>query len=192
MAEKDSGYTRQITLIVDGYNVIRSSSLYRAHENDPAWDDDFSDAPINPPRERLINDVSSFSAQRYTRVVVVFDGAGNEFSEGEITHEAGMDIIYSPFGKSADSVIEEIVFQTIEDGGEVVVVSSDATVQTTVFKGKVTRMSAEDFGREVTISHRDLEEHFVPTVKNTVEDRLDEKTRLKLQALLDPSHQRGQ
>lgn len=184
-AGEAKGSTRRMTLIVDGYNVLRSSSLYRGHEDDVAWDDDYSDAPINPPREHLIADVAAYATGSYTRAVIVFDGAGNEYSDGEIEHAAGIEVIYSPFATSADSVIEQIVYQTIEQGAEAVVVSSDATIQSTVFKGKVTRMSAEGFAREMHVVKSDIENRSEPARSHAkVSDGLDADTLEKLRALL--------
>jgi predicted RNA-binding protein with PIN domain len=179
-----TGYQRAMTLVVDGYNVLRSSSLYRTALGDPIWDDDFSGDPLNPARQRLLTDVSSYAVGNYRRTIVVFDGAGNESSKGDTSQVAGLEVVFSPYGISADSLIEEYVYHALEEGDEVVVVSSDATVQTTVFRGKVTRMSAEGFAHEISYVREDIEELAAPSGKNSLAARVDAETRAQLKALL--------
>ena len=69
--------TRKRLLIVDGYNVLRSGSRY-ARISLP----DYTDDTFNAARERLINDVINY-AGRDMQAIVVFDGKGNQYSEGQ-------------------------------------------------------------------------------------------------------------
>ncbi len=183
--DQNTGYQRTMTLVVDGYNVLRSSSLYRTSQGYPIWDDDFSDDLSNPARQRLLTDVSSYAQGNYRRAVVVFDGADNQLSEGDGSEVAGLEVVFSPYGVSADSLIENYVYRALEEGDEVVVVSSDANVQRTVFKGKVTRMSAEGFAHEIGYVKEDMEEYTTPVEKNSLGARIDPQTRARLKALLE-------
>lgn len=146
----DEAVQRRRVLIIDGYNVIRNNGRYTRHGAD--YEGGFG---WNKAREALINDAAYFAAGDYERCVVVFDGAGNPQSSGAPMREAGIEVVFSPAHTSADSVIEKYAFDAREKGYEVVVVSSDSAVQTTVFGGGVTRMSAASFGLASDVSDQD-------------------------------------
>lgn len=174
---------RRRVLIVDGYNVIRNNGRYIAlgpdYEGGSAWND---------AREALVNDAAYLaSAEDYERCTVVFDGAGNPNSTGRPEHRRGVDVVFSKAGKSADSVIEQLAFAARERGCEVVVVSSDFTVQSTVFGGGVTRMSAASFA--TASAHLEQSWHedarSPKHVRNTVAERVSPETLEKLKALRD-------
>jgi uncharacterized protein len=173
--------TRHQVLIVDGYNVIRNNKRYAGlgtdYDGSSAW---------NNAREAVINDAALLAGKDYEKCTVVFDGAGNVLSKGTPKKQAGIDVIFSPAGVSADSVIEKLAHDARERGFEVVVVSSDFTIQSTVFGGGVTRMSAAGFasaGDELEETWKDEKDK--PVVKNTLGERLDPSTRAKLEAMLN-------
>ena len=93
----------------------------------------------------------------------------------------------SPAGSSADKDIEKLAFQGRENGYEVMVVTSDAQVQDTVFGLGVDRMSAEGFSIEIDRYYDEVKLDESPKVaqKRTVEDRIDSETLAKLKALRD-------
>ena len=173
--------TREKLLIVDGYNVLRSGSRYRQ-----ITQPDYTDDSFNTAREALINDVIGFAGREW-RAVIVFDGAHNAFSTGEATVVGGVRIVFSPAGQSADKVIEKLAHDGRERHAEVMVVTSDATIQDTVFGLGVDRMSAEGFSREMALHYHEehLDELPKVAVKNTVAGRLDAETLAKLTALRD-------
>ncbi len=72
-------------------------------------------------------------AGREWRAIIVFDGAQNEFSRGEVEKVGGVQIMFSPSGQSADKVIEKLAHDARERMIETLVVTSDATIQDTVF-----------------------------------------------------------
>ena len=172
-------YTRKKALIVDGYNVIRSGRRYQGID-----DPDYTDDELNRAREALINDVVSYAGKDY-EATIVFDGGGNEFSTGEPTKVGGVTIIFSPSGSSADKVIEKLAHQARERGVEVLVVTSDAAVQDTVFGGGVGRMSSNDFSFEMEVYEHEAVMDEGPKIarKNTVAGRLDAETLAQLAAL---------
>ena len=172
---------RKRVLIVDGYNVLRSGYRYR-NITSP----DYTHDAFNRARELLINDVTLFSGKEY-RAVIVFDGYGNDYSTGEPTKVGGVEIVFSPKGQSADKVIETYAHDARDRGCEVMVVTSDATIQDTVFGGNVDRMSAAGFCHEMELYHKDVqqEEHPKASHKNTLQDRIDGDTLAKLIALRD-------
>ena len=132
-------------LIVDGYNVLRSGSFYdQVRSRMP----DFGDEAFNAAREALINDVAAYAGSEY-RSLIVFDGAGNPYSDGQAVSFGSVEVMFSRAGVSADSVIEQRARQASERGLEVLVVTSDASTQWTVMGKNITRMSANGFYSEL-------------------------------------------
>lgn len=172
---------RKKLLIVDGYNVLRSGSRYRQIAGP-----DYTDDAFNRARETLINDVVNYAGREW-RAIIVFDGGRNQFSTGEAETIGGVRIMFSPSGSSADKVIEKLAHDARERLVETLVVTSDATIQDTVFGGGVDRMSADGFSRELALYEEDARLDDTPKVaqKNTVAARLDPATLAKLQALRD-------
>ncbi len=172
---------RKSLLIVDGYNVLRSGSRY-ARISQP----DYTDDTFNTAREALINDVINY-AGRSTRAIIVFDGAFNEHSRGEVEKIGGVQIMFSPAGQSADHVIEKLAHDARERDIDTIVVTSDATIQDTVFGGVVVRMSAEGFCREMALHDEGVSVSTSPEriSKNTIETRIPAETLQKLKDLRD-------
>ena len=171
---------RKTVLIVDGYNVIRNNPRYAGLG--PDYD---AGSSWNKAREAVINDAALMAKGTFEKCTVVFDGAGNSKSKGKPTRICGIDVIFSPAGVSADTVIERLAHVARESGREVVVVSSDFTIQSTVFGGGVTRMSSTGFSQ----ASEDLESDWRGTSykvgkqsKNTVASRIDPKVAAKLDA----------
>ena len=176
---------RKRLLIVDGFNVLRSGSRYKNISlNMPDYDHDW----FNRAREMLVNDVVHFSGKEW-RSTVVFDGGGNAESTGEATMVGGVRVVFSPAGSSADKVIEKLAFEGRENGFEVMVVTSDATIQDTVFGLGVDRMSAEGFSIEIDRYYDEVRLDETPkiAIKHTVAERIDSETLAKLKALRDGS-----
>lgn len=172
---------RKKLLIVDGYNVLRSGSRYKA-----ITDPDYTDDTFNQARETLINDCVNFAGREWS-AIIVFDGAKNEFSQGEVETVGGVRIMFSPAGQSADKVIEKLAHDARVRAVETLVVTSDATIQGTVFGGGVDRMSANDFSWEIAMLHKEQVSDASPRVsrKNTVAERIDPAVKAQLEALRD-------
>lgn len=172
---------RKKLLIVDGYNVLRSGSRYR-NLTGP----DYTDDTFNAAREALINDVVNYAGRDW-RAIIVFDGGKNAFSTGASETVGGVRIMFSPAGQSADKVIEKLSHDARERQIETLVVTSDATIQDTVFGFGVDRMSANGFSHEVGMYYDDARLDEAPKVaeKNTVAGRIDASTLAKLKALRD-------
>jgi len=174
-------------ILVDGYNVIRTTGCY-AH----LAGDDFSGGPgFNAAREALIADVA-VAAQGEASATIVFDAYGNRESEGEAVDVAGIQVVFSPAGQTADTVIEQLARQARQRGDEVLVVTSDAQTQWTVMGEGVTRMSSAGFAREmerVNDSWREKNPEY--RTRNTVAERIDPAVAAKLAAMVRPSASSG-
>ena len=176
-------YQRNKLLIVDGYNVLRSGSRYRSLREHA----DYTDDAFNKSREALISDVIAYMGRDYNDGIIVFDGGGNEFSQGVEQRVGCVRIVFSPAGSSADATIEKLAHEARERGVEVMVVTSDATIQDTVFGGGVDRMSSDGFSMEAQVLDEEARADAHPKVaaKRTLADRIDADTLAKLQALRD-------
>lgn len=179
--------SRHELLVVDGYNVLGATPRYEGlidEHTDPAK---FDTDPFVRAREALVTDVAAFAQGRYD-AVVVFDGAQNPDPTRATTHEAGISIMFSRAGESADTVIERLVTEARTAGRPVSLVTSDNTIRATAGygPGEVTRISSALLVHEIEQVDREVEtvrdEHV--SQKMTVEDRLSPEMREKLWKML--------
>lgn len=156
-------------VIVDGYNVLRTAERYSLQARY-----DFDSA-----RARLVSDVAAFVGAG-ERAIVVFDGAQNPASDGSPHEVAGVTVVFSAYGRDADTTIEEIIAQKRTAGDKVLLVTSDQTLQWTTMGAKVTRMSSAEFGRELAEESADRETYARDGSGAALDKRLDPDTRDKL------------
>ncbi len=173
---------RNKLLIVDGYNVLRSGSRYKTMRNS----EDYTYEKFNMVREALISDVATYAGSEY-RAIIVFDAADNAESAGKTQTIGGVRVMFSPHGSSADKVIEKLSHDAREKNIEVIVVTSDASIQDAVFGGGVDRMSADGFSFEMDdlVEEARQDDFLTVSRKNTIADRLDSEVLAKLRALRD-------
>ncbi|MDP9858730.1 putative RNA-binding protein with PIN domain [Olsenella profusa DSM 13989] len=170
-------------LVVDGYNVIHKSPRYTVlmDETDPG-------DPFERSRERLVADVATYAQGRY-EATIVFDAAGNVSPDRPNLSRAGVRIIFSQAGESADTVIERLVTSARLVPRAVTVVTSDNTIRATVGGVPVTRVSSDVLVTDVKqLSHEMERERVERTHQHlTLEDRLDPATRARLDRMLGRS-----
>ena len=121
-------------LVVDGYNVIFKGERYTS-----LMDESDTADPFEAARERLVSDVAAYAQGRY-EAVVVFDAAGNVSPDRPNLPKAGVRVVFSETGESADSVIERLVTTARRQPREVTVITSDKTIRATVGGVPVTRV----------------------------------------------------
>ena len=175
--------SRKKLLIVDGYNVLRSGSRYTHLRDNP----DYTDDVLNKSREALLNDTIAYMGRDFAEGVIVYDGGANALSTGSDERIGAVRVIFTPAGMSADQRIEKLAYDARERGWEVVVVSSDASIQDTVFGGGVDRMSSNGFSRESELLDEETRQDKHPKIaeKRTVAGRIDPATLEALKALRD-------
>ncbi len=167
-------------LVVDGYNVIYKSERYLARMDETAVGDPFEQA-----RELLVADVAAYAKGRYVPVIV-FDAAGNVSPERPDLSKAGVRMVFSPAGESADTVIERLVTEARLAPQAVTVVTSDNTIRATVGGVPVTRISSDVLVADVDTltveyEHANSERQ---TQHMRLEDRIDPAAREKLWRML--------
>ena len=167
-------------LVVDGYNVIYKSARYLARMDETAAGDPFEQA-----RELLISDVAAYAKGRY-EPVVVFDAAGNVSPERPDLSPAGVRVIFSAAGESADEVIERLVTEARLAPHAVTVVTSDRTIRATVGGIPVTRVSSDVLVSNMNslVAEYRQENEVRQTQHMRLEDRIDPSAREKLWRLL--------
>ena len=174
-------------LIVDGYNVLGATPRYEGLIDEHTDPEHFDTDPFVRAREALITDVAAFAQGRYD-AVVVFDGAQNPDPTRNATHEAGIEIMFSRAGESADTVIERLVTEARVAGRPVSLVTSDNTVRATAGfgPGEVTRISSGLLVHEIERVDREVEtvRGELKPQKMTVEDRISPEMRAKLWKML--------
>ncbi|MBE0417849.1 MAG: NYN domain-containing protein [Coriobacteriia bacterium] len=150
-------------LIVDGYNVMNAGEPYATL----AADD------IDAARARLVSDVAAY-AQGERQALVVFDAAENPLSDGRSHVVADVEVVFSPFGIDADSVIEQTAAARRSAGHEVTVVTSDAQTQWAVMGAGVRRMSSAEFVSEIAGERAEhAERNPSGSRKSTIAERVD-------------------
>ena len=121
MAQKKS------LLVVDGYNVMLATPRYEAllDERGSSAQETAAERayhlntdPFYRARLALISDVATFAQGTY-EAVIVFDGKGNVNDERPERTHAGVQLVFSETGESADSVIERLVTDAREAGRKV-------------------------------------------------------------------------
>ena len=119
-------------IIVDGYNLIRQSDLFRHSER----------KSLEQGRNALIRSLAAYRKIRGHRVTVVFDGweGGSPSEERDLA--GGVEIIYSRLGEKADEVIKRLLQEGSEES---LVVTSDREIATFATRRGKTAIAAASF-----------------------------------------------
>lgn len=194
---------RRPLLLVDGYNVLRATARY-VHLMDEggasvvvtaggsgraAGGGSISADPFERAREALVADVAAFAQGSY-EAVIVYDGARNLSPDRPELRPAGVRVVFSEQGESADAVIERMCSQARRSGRDVALVTSDNTIRSTAglgpYASSVTKISSANLVQEMEATDREVSRELATRThaKMTVEDRLPPETRAKLNALL--------
>lgn len=110
-----------IRILIDGYSV-----LHRCPDIAPNWPRHSAAA-----RDELIQRLNRYQDASQTPVTIVFDGS---YTAGKIAGEPsspGLEVLYSPQGKTADDLIERATYGFLQYG-KVLVVTDDYAEQNTV------------------------------------------------------------
>lgn len=167
-------------LVVDGYNVIFKSARYLARMDETVAGD-----PFELARDLLVADVAAYAKGRY-EPVIVFDAAGNVSPERPDLPKAGVRMVFSRTGESADAVIERLVTEQRLLPRAVTVVTSDRTIRATVGGVPVTRISSDVLVADVNQLAAEYERANAErqTQHMRLEDRIDPAAREKLWRML--------
>ncbi|NLZ75532.1 MAG: GTP-binding protein [Erysipelotrichia bacterium] len=123
-------------LIVDGYNLMHSYRDNRAVLN------------FDGARDKVINDVASYSGYRNFKAIVVFDAYKTDEVVSRKIKSDLIEIVYTKANETADSYIERKVHQN-KNKYDIIVVSSDYAVQNMVLGDGAIRKSSREFMLEL-------------------------------------------
>lgn len=182
---------RRDLLVVDGYNVIFATPRYADLVDE--WPSGGARVPSrlgNDPfvraREALLADVAAY-AQGTHEAVIVYDAAGNPAPEHPELRSAGVRMLFSAAGQSADELIEALVTEARAAGRAVTLVTSDGTIRATVGfgPGEVTCVSSALLAHEVQASEVELRQsqREAGRAHMTLADRLTPEQRARLEEL---------
>ena len=153
-------------LIIDGYNLMFQSDPYARLARAGEWD---------LARDALISDIASYAGQQF-EATIIFDGKDNPVSERKENTILGVRVMFSDYGKSADSLIEHLAKQAVSEGVELELVSSDALIQWTALGKGVVRRSAAEFAEQLSFGYSEWErERDAPPSRSTLSSRVGPK-----------------
>lgn len=180
-------------LIVDGYNVLFAQNGYAQpqaslpnslNSRNPQDPYHVKGDPFVQERDQLLSHVALY-AQGKWEAVVVFDAAQNKSTIRENPNVVGVQVVYSRPNFSADAEIEELSAQAIKAGRSVRVITNDATVRACVGGLGAEVMSSVHMLDEIAMLNSEVADELANThTRMTLADRLDSKTRQKLDALI--------
>ena len=140
---------RQQYIIVDGYNIIFAwEDLGKTAEND-----------LDAARRKLLDILCSYASFKKCRMVVVFDGYKAKGNPGSREQMAGLQVVYTAEGETADAYIEALVHD-IGSNYAVRVATSDSLVQLSSLRSGVLRMSARELRLEVEQAAKEMGKYF--------------------------------
>lgn len=155
------------TLIIDAYNYIFAGNKQSVPD-------------IENARNELIEFMVDFGAKNsdYDEIIVVFDG-----QQKQTINKLGITILFSEKRKSADQTIEKLI-ATSEDKRNVTLVSNDNVSRNLAAGFGAKTFSTEWFQSKVADSNEIAASINNKVYRNTIEDNIDPKIRLKLNEMI--------
>ena len=163
------------TIFVDGYNVINSWPNLKKTK-------DFS---YESSRIQLIEALQNYSGYEGYKMYIVFDAQLVKGSLQKQEKQGNLFVVFTKEGETADDYIERMV-NNIGRKSEVCVVTSDSLEQQVTFQRGATRMSSIEFYHEVISTQKKIKINIEKRnfqKRNCLEERMDEKTLVKLEKM---------
>jgi len=154
--------------LIDGYNMVFAWDKLRTQAEHSLCD----------ARDKLIDALADYQGASGNAVTVVFDAHKVKGGPGSLVAAAGVSVIYTKEGETADNLIESLAAVLSRDC-VVRVVTSDYTEQIVSFGKGAFRMSAGEFAREIAAQKHSIREAYMGrrTAKgNLLIDNLDKDT----------------
>jgi len=128
-----------IHIIIDGYNLIRQSPSLSLLDHQE----------MQLGREALIDLLAKYRRVKHHKITVVFDGTNALSSIGHRDYINGIEIKFSRFGESADSVIKKIAAGEKE---KALVVSSDRDVADSAYLSGAAVIDSIEFEKKLEMA----------------------------------------
>lgn len=152
-------------LIIDGYNVIN------------AWIElaNLQKKNLDDARQALIKIISDYAAYRGYKATIVFDANNNKNLETRLEKQAGLEIVFTKDGETADSYIEKMVYEMSRFKKKVFVVTSDGAEQMAILGAGAFRISAREFKEDYTVARKEIAEKSRPNDKISNRAEIDSR-----------------
>ncbi len=126
-----------LSIIIDGYNLIRTTDLNRAE----------AEGGLEAGRSVLIGELAAYKRLKRHALTVVFDGASPLGQQ--VGRERGIKTVFTPTGRTADEAIVEMVGRA---KGEVLVVTSDRELANRVRANGGDVVSSAEFRERLSLA----------------------------------------
>jgi len=166
----------EIVLLVDGYNVIHSSSKLKRLLKRSKYQ----------AQERLVSLVSTYCSFQGIKGYVVFDAYKRPSLDSEEKISSELKVILTGKGKTADCYIERFVSQNKVHYDYIYVITSDYPQRRTVDDKKVLFLSSRNFLKETEACQKVVAESYLsspPKSHLRVSDYLENEVKEKLQRM---------
>ena len=130
-------------LIVDGYNMIFS------------WEDlkDIAKDNMEVARNQLIERLHHYQSYTGSRVIVVFDGYKVQKQMEHVKKEGLFSVVYTRTNETADIYIEKKAHE-LKNQYRLIVATSDALIQNTIFSQGALRMSSRELENQIKLLYK--------------------------------------
>ena len=122
------------SIIVDGYNVIYADDALRKTAG----------GDIEASREKLLNMLAGYLANKNLRITVVFDGRGG-LTDAETVIPGKLQVVYSPRHQTADDLIVAMISDSENPRAHIVVTSDRAHIRPAVSEIGCAVIESKDF-----------------------------------------------
>lgn len=162
-------------MIIDGYNVINNWAILKSE----------AQRSLEDARLKLIDILADFKGYSGINIILVFDALYVKGSMEKHEYINGIEVVYTREGESADHFIEGIVSE-LSKKHQVIVVTSDWTIQQVVLAQGAVRMSARELFEEM---NKYIEKHKKDYInknniyKDSIESRLSDEIVKKLRKM---------
>ncbi|MDR1912952.1 MAG: NYN domain-containing protein [Clostridiales bacterium] len=161
-------------VLVDGYNVIFSWKKLS----------ELSKYSLEDARLKLMDILCDYQGYKQNHVVLIFDAHLTHGGYGSEEHYNNIKVVYTKESETADNFIERAAADL--RGRTVRVVTSDYTEQIIILGKGATRISAQEFQREVERVRHSAGSRYInskPAKKNQLMDLLDPQTASLLETM---------
>lgn len=180
-------------VIIDGYNVLRTSDRYAKLAGQAPNFKDWTDEIWNAAREALLNDVLQI-IEKTDQAFIIYDAAKRISRDDANSLESkikNVEIIFTEKDETADARIQKLSHTFREKGMEVQIVSSDLGIQDATMHAGVTRTSSREFSNNAQENIQESKMQTIssnsqhPEMRSKIEDIVDNEVAEQLRQLRD-------
>lgn len=132
-------------LLVDAHNAIFArTDLAALHRRNPA-----------AAREKILRALERYQDAEHIRVVAVFDGGYTPLVTSAMSGAAGVQVIYSRAGQTADAIIEQLVVK-YAGTRHITVATNDNLIRTAAIAAGASTLSIETLFGEIACAEKEL------------------------------------